>query len=256
MKTVNMVKALFIIICLAIFKITCAQDYIVTLSADTIQGEVKLLTFGVEPKVQLAQEGKKKSVHSILQVRALKMEGEIYHTVRTSDSYAFMKLIKGGYLSLYAFQQSNQTGWNGRFLATKDGRIMELPNLGFKKRVSSFLEDCATVSVKVEEGELSKNEIELIVEQYNQCIASKSFEVNTLTDQQTKQLNYWDELTNKLSSSNFEGKNDVKEMINEVKLKIQRSEKIPNFLIDGLKSSLKDQAELLEILNKALADLK
>ena len=44
------------------------------------------------------------------------------------------------------------------------------------------------------------------------------------------------------AAADFDGKPNALEMIQEIKGKIERSEKIPNFLVDGLKSVLKDDS--------------
>jgi hypothetical protein len=55
----------------------------------------------------------------------------------------------------------------------------------------------------------------------------------------------------------FEDKATALEIINEIKIKIRRDEKIPTFLMDGLKESLKDQdSSIKEILEKALQQLQ
>ena len=265
MKNVKMVQILFMLICLIGYKISTAQsDYIVTTKGDTIKGKVKYLNYGVEKKVQVIND--KKTVYSILQTSAFKMDNEVYHTVRFSQGYAYMKIIKSGYLSLYAFQQPNQMSWDGSLLLKKDGSDMEVPNIGFKKNMKRFLIECPGVIDRIESGELTKLKIIDIVDAYNQCIEYNTKNQKTTT-QPAKEIQPSKETTDKLSAwnqletdvkglTNFEGSKDALEMIQEIKSKISKGEKIPNFLTEGLKETLKDQPSIQAALEKALQEIK
>src|SRR5687767_4710050 len=98
-----------------------AQDYVVTTKNDTIRGDVKPLLYGADKKVQVTAADKKKTVLPITQTLGFSLRGEIFHPVRTDAGYTFMKLLKPGYLSLYAFQLENQMTYDGRYLLKKDG---------------------------------------------------------------------------------------------------------------------------------------
>lgn len=259
MKNVKMVQILFLLICLIGYTISSAQsDYVVTTKGDTIRGTVKYLNYGVEKKVQVASD--KKTVYSILQAPSFKMENELYHAVRVSEGYTYMKVIKSGYLSLYAFQQPDKISWDGSMLIKKDGASMEVPNIGFKKNMKKFLSECPVVVDRIENGELSKLEINNILDAFNQCI-----ELNTKTlkgtaqpsKENTDKLTNWNQLEADVKNlGNFGGSNDALEMIQDIKSKISAGEKIPNFLTEGLKESLKDQSSIQTILEKALQEIK
>ena len=67
---------------------------------------------------------------------------------------------------------------------------------------------------------------------------------------QQKVISAWDVLETKVKEEpDFEGKANSLEMIQEIKGKVAKAEKIPNFLLEGLKNSLKQ-----ETLQAALAD--
>src|SRR5687768_16695396 len=127
-----------------------AQDYIVTLQGDTIKGDVRALAYGSERKVQITEPGKKKVVHPFYKVKSFSINGEVFQPVKGPNGYAFMKPIKVGYLSLYAFQNENQTSYDGMFLLKKDGTGIEVPNLTFKKGMRNFLDDCPEIAAKIE----------------------------------------------------------------------------------------------------------
>ena len=132
------------------------QDYVVTIQGDSLKGDVKALTYSAEKKVQITEPGKKKVIYPFFKVKSFSLDGEIYEPVKGPNGYTFMKIIKAGFLSLYAFQQENQTSYDGLYLAKKDGSGMEVPNLTFKKGMKNFLEDCPAVAEKI--GNKPKND--------------------------------------------------------------------------------------------------
>lgn len=252
-----MVQIFFLLICLIGYKISSAQsDYVVTSKGDTITGKVKYLNYGVEKKVQVT--GDKKTIYSILQTTSFKMDNELYHAVRYSEGYTYMKVIKSGYLSLYAFQQADKMSWDGSLLYKKDGSSIEVPNLAFKKNLKKFLSECPTVVEQVEAGEFNRSKINELVDAFNQCIENKTVNLKLTTSKEnTDKLITWNQLeTDVKNLSGFEGSKDALEMIQEIKSKISKGEKIPNFLTEGLKESLKDQSSVQTILEKALQEAK
>jgi ribosomal protein S17E len=236
----------------------CQSDYVVSIKGDTLFGKVKYLNYGTEKSVQVASPNKKKKVFPILQTRAFSFQGEVYHPVRTIQGYyTYMKLIKAGYLSLYGFQMPEQTGFDGRYLVKRDGSALEVPNLGFKKQMTKFLGDCDGMTEKFEAKEFSKSDLIEIVDSYNQCMQSKTENVKKELAVVDSKLTLWNTLEQELNKAgDFEGKSTALEMIAEVKTKIERNEKIPGFLTEGLKSSLQQQPALLEMLQTALATMK
>jgi len=230
-----------------------AQDFLVTAKGDTIQGEIKPLLYGVDKKVQITEPGKKKTIYSLFQVKSFSIKGETYQPVKGPAGYTFMKLIKPGYLSLYTFQSENQANFDGTYLLKKDGQGMELPNLSFKKGMKKFLGDCQAVADKIEQDELNKKDLEKIVDEYNSCIQNRTADHEKIiakTTEQTKSMTVWDVLEEKIKTqSDFEGKNNALEMIAEIKSKIATSQKIPNFLLEGLKSSLNGDVFKTELEN-------
>jgi hypothetical protein len=235
------------------------QDYVVTTRNDTIRGEVKPLSYGSEKKVQITTADKKKTVLGVTQTFGYFHHGEIFHPVRTEKGYVFMKLIKPGYLSLYGFQLENQVSYDGRYLVKKDGARLEIPNLTFRKAITRFLQECETVVVKIEQGELGRSTIDKIVDEYNDCIERRTNETSKVIAvhaEQTKKSAPWDVLEEKVKAEpDFEGKKDALDMVGEIKKKIKQSEKVPNFLIEGLKSALADR-NLQSELDAALNELK
>src|SRR5690606_11768179 len=122
-----------------------------------------------------------------------------------------------------------------------------------------FLTECPSVAYKLENDEFSRKDLHVLVDEFNICIDTKSTaqeKVISIKQAQTKKINHWDNLYDKVNAlADFNGKGDALEMINEIKSKISRAEKIPNFMVEGLKESLKTTAPQ-EDLNNALNELK
>ncbi|HET9486012.1 MAG TPA: hypothetical protein VFO54_01185, partial [Chryseosolibacter sp.] len=208
-----------------------------------LTGEVRPLFFGPQHKVQIVGPGKEKSTFSLFDVRAFSSDGDIYHPVKGEKGYVFMKLVQPGYLSLYAFQPENQPRFDGLFFKKADGANLVVPNLGFKKYIGQFLEDCPLVVQRIKDGELGKKNLTEIVQAYNACVDGRTIDhgkVIALRAEQNTRLSAWDSLEEKVKVAEFSEKNNALEMIAEVRRKIRQQEKIPNFLLEGLKNSLQN----------------
>jgi len=259
MKSLGIIHILLFLILLFAYKCAGAQDYVVTTLGDTLRGEVKPLFYGVDKKVQLRGADKKKEVYPMFKVTAFHYKDETYQPIKGPDGYTFMKVVKSGYLSLYSFQMPNQISFDGLFLSRKDGTGMEVPNLSFKKFMKNFLEDCPSVVDRIDNGDLGKKELHQIVDEYNQCMSSKTIDHGKIIEMQVEQNRHlipWNTLEEKVrAESDFEGKSNALEMIKEIKSKITGNESIPHFLIDGLKSAL-PQDIFKEDLENALRQIE
>lgn len=253
-----MIQSLLILIFVLAYGIASAQDYVVTVSRDTIRGKVKYFNnTAVSPSspnrkyVQVTTEQDEKKTFKVVQTLCFRMKDEMYHTVKFQNGYTFMKLVSGGYLNLYHYQLDEQTTWDGRYFLKKDGRGLDVPNINFKKKVSLYLSDCQTVAAKVETGDLSKTNLIKLVEQYNACIDTQS----SPTPKSPSEEVWKDfELTVK-ALPDFTKKTDALEMIREIKLKLSRKEAVPSFLINGLKDALKDQSSIKNELEVAVENI-
>ncbi|SKC86244.1 hypothetical protein [Ohtaekwangia koreensis] len=258
MKTFGIIHIILFFVLMLVYQCVSAQDYVVNVKGDTLTGSIKPLTFGPDKKVQVTSADKKKTVVPIFQVKAYSLKGEVYQPVKGPSGYTFMKLLKAGYVSLYAFQLENQTSYDGRFLLKRDGTGTEVPNLSFKKITSRFFNDCPAIESKIEDGTYGKKDLDTIIDEYNACINGRTAEhtqVIATRTEQVKKINSWDILENKVKGlTEFEGKTNALEMIGEIKNKISKSEKVPNFLINGLKGTL-TQPELQADLETALKEL-
>ena len=257
MKNLSIIHILLFLLFLLVYQFAGAQDYLVTSRGDSLTGSVKPLFYGPEKKVQITTAGRNKTSYSIFEVKSYSKDGEIFHPVKGESGYVFMKLIKPGYLSLYAYQQDqNQMRFDGLFLLKRDGKSLVVPNLGFKKYIAKFLDDCAEVTERIKEGQLSKKDLNSIVDNYNACIQNRTADHTKFIVEQkveTTHLTAWDSLETHIQAKEFSGKSDALEMIAEIRKKISHDEKIPNFLLEGLKNSLQEtglSAELEQAIDQ------
>lgn len=257
MKTIA-ITCFFPLLLLFVIRPATAQDYIVTNLGDSLTGEVKPLLYGSEKRVQFTDADGEKSTFTIFEVREFSYEGDVFHPVKGDNGYVFMKLLQPGYLSLYAYQPENQTRFDGRFLRKLDGESMVVPNLGFKKYLSRFMEDCPEVAARIEAGEFSKRNLDELIDSYNTCVIERTASQQQAMagkEAQYNKISPWIALEDDVRERNFSEKATALEMIAEVKKKILRQEHIPNFLLEGLRNSLKGTG-LSQALEEAVLSSK
>ncbi len=227
-------------------------DYLVTTRGDTLYGKVHCLRQGTNQRIEHIS-GKKRQYFNPVQVLAFRSQGEDYHTVKTANGYQAMKLIKAGYLSLYAFQPEDQMAFSGLYLLKKDGSGMEFSGLMFKKRMVQFMADCPAVSQRLEEKELKRNDLDEIIDLYNACIEQK-------TISQAEAVAFvlqWHDLEEQVKQlPDFESKADVLDMIREIRNKADKGEPVPRFLRENLRSLLSPYPEISTRLEKLLGRLQ
>jgi hypothetical protein len=257
MKTFSVLHIVLFLLAILVYQCAQAQDYVISAKGDSITGEVKPLTYGREKYVQVIPADGKKLSLTIFQVKEFRYKDELFRPVKFENGYTFMKLMKPGYLSLYAFQHENQYAFDGLYLLKKDASGIEVPNLSFKKYVMKFLEDCP-VSEKVANGEYGKKQLLTIVDEYNACVNARTIDHGKILEQkkeEIKKITAWDALEEKVKGKpDFTDKGDALEMISDIKAKINRGEKVPRFLLEGLKAAL-ESTDLSTELDAALAEL-
>lgn len=258
MKTFSTLHVILLLILLLVYHCSTAQDYLVTHQGDTLRGELRPMMFGPEKKVQVRTDDGKE-MYSILQTKFYSIDNVSYYPIKAPHGYTFMQLVKSGYLSMFKFQPENSSVFSATFLKKADGTGIELPNLGFKKQMTDFLADCQEVSAKVESGELKKSDIDQIVDGYNACVQNRTVNVKRDIEQHFEAksaLSVWEDLEQAVKAGDdFEDRGTALEMINDIKNRISRKEKVPNFIREGLRSALNDKPNLSEPLNAALAAL-
>ncbi|MFM8914199.1 MAG: hypothetical protein ACKOE6_14990, partial [Flammeovirgaceae bacterium] len=234
-------------------------DYAVTAKGDTLRGDVKILPSDLADQVQV-KINKKKKVYLCTELITVVQDGVLYKTVKFDNRFRYMTLLKNGFLSLYGFRMPQQTSYDGRYLQMRDGRGLEMPNLTFKRSLSKFLEDCPSVSERVKNGDLGRNDIDKIIDEYNTCLVFKSTKRNVDVPASSAILSNTQEVDNFIKkveeSPDFATKKDAIDLLRDLSGKIYRDEILPNYLVKELRANLKDQAAFAEELEKILAKAK
>ena len=235
-------------------------DYVIKLNGDTLKGSVKILSSDHIDRVQIMTDGTK-SFFTGLQVRSVRKDNHIYRAVRYENTIRFMKVIKDGYLTLHAFTAVGQNSWDGLYLTKLDGTGMEVPNLSFKKIMIKYLSDCPDVTKRITNGDLTKRDMERIVDLYNTCLQTKTEGSKSKPEPQPEAIDSEKvlavkNLIAKVEAENLLTKKDALDVLKDIQSKVTKNEPIPNYLLEGLKSFLADTPSLTKDLDALLALLK
>ena len=255
-------KFLATVIVLTVIQHVSAQDkdYVVTVKGDTLTGDVKLLHYDeLIDRVQITREGKK-SLYTALQVKTVYSKSDTYHSVKQNNAYRFMKSVKSGFLSLYAFKLANQSSFDGLFLVKKNGQSMEVPNLGFKKSMSKFLEDCEEVATALKDESLKHKDLNAIIDQYNACLQPGTKPTSTqatISNEQAGKMLAVENLQKKVEAlESLPSRKDAIDLLRDIHDKLKNQQSIPNYQAEALKTYLNNQDSLKEDLDKVLAAIK
>ncbi|NOT76723.1 MAG: hypothetical protein HOP08_17490 [Cyclobacteriaceae bacterium] len=247
-------KAVVFFLLILISGLTHAQDYAVTQKNDTLRGKVQIQGYDIIDRVDVVQPDKK-SHFTCIQLKSVFIKGETYTPVKSVEgAYRMMKLIRSGFLSLYKARRPNSYVYENDYLVKKDGTAMEVPGLYFKKVLMTYLGDCQSVSDKIKSEELKRKDIDKVVEEYNKCLqAPKITEpvVTVITTNPT--LEAIKKLQDRIEVSSLSTKKDASDILKDLAQKTAANQPIPNYLLEGLKETVKDAPEFKEETDQLVA---
>jgi hypothetical protein len=240
-----------------LFSATAAhtQDYLVTNKGDTLRGNITLQLNG---KIETAVvKGEKRMSVSAINTRIISLEGKIYKPIQFNSNIQFMQIVVDGYLSLLAFQQPNVMSYDGRLLRKRDGKQIEVPSLGFKKHMSSFLSDYEALASKIQEGELGQKDLQDIIKQYNDFISGNSgtpmpVESKTQSTQEITKLDLLKALRSEVEKSDIASRQDALDILTDWQEKMQNGKPVMPYMLKALKSALSSREDLLTKLDEML----
>ena len=240
-----MPKLLLTSIVLVSFSASFGQDYIVTIKSDTVRGNVKMMSYDLLDRVQLAQ-GKKKTTYTALQLRRVVLNGEQFAPVKYDNGIRMMKVVELGILSLYEHRGPQQGGYDTKVLQKIGRNSVEVPNMGFKKIVGDMIEECPDVSEKVDNGDLGRKDIDKIVMEYNKCVGARNQEKMeaALPKLSTPATDLVEKLKTKVSESDLSNKDDVNDLLNSISDRLKKNEPVPAYMKEGLKGYLGSRDDL------------
>jgi hypothetical protein len=250
-------KYLLTIAALLFVTVSFGQDFLVTMKNDTLRGEVRVMSYDLMDRVQFI-DGKKKTTYTALQVRHASIKNELFAPVKFDNTIRMMKVLRSGFLSLYAFRFSNQVGFDGRLLIKMGNVPQEVPNIGFKRYIGSLVEDCPEVAEKVRSGDLDRGKVEELVDLYNKCVAvtqEKRFESVTgkVTNPTT---DFIEELRTRVNASDLTTKTEVNDLLNSIAEKVKKNEPVPVYMKEGLKGYLAAREDFKEDADQLILLLK
>ncbi len=233
--------------------LSLAQDMVITLKNDTLKGKAKLMVSDKIDRIQIIV-GKEKIPFTAVQVKSLTLEQEVYHPVRTLDGYQFMKLITPGFLSLYMGRRVNSMVYDDQYLVKRNGDVMEVPNLTFKKSVGNFLNDCVNMKDRIKDEKMGVGDLNKIITEYNLCIDRQTQATHppAAVGTEDPKMVALSSLKAKLISGSVSVPKDALDMLDDITDKVRNNKPVPNYLLDGLQDFLKDhptcQAELGQVM--------
>ena len=138
-------------------------------------------------------------------------------------------------------------------LIKQDNSEFEVGNIGFKKRVSKFLEDCPEIANKITTGEYKKSDLKEVVARYNQCRNQGQPNVAVAIEETVfEKQPAIEELIAKVSKSNLSNKSDIVEMLEDVKSKLESGDDVPNYLKSAITEAFGDNVDMLKAFEKSI----
>jgi hypothetical protein len=138
---------------------------------------------------------------------------------------------------------------------------MEVPNLSFKKIMIKYLSDCPDVTKRISSSDLTKRDMERIVDLYNICLQTKTEDSKSKPEPPVESIDSEKvlavkNLITKVEAENLLTKKDALEVLKDIQSKVNKNEPVPNYLLEGLKSYLADTPSLTKDLDAVVALLK
>ena len=210
--------SIFLTIC---FCISAQEDFLVTLENDTLYGKVSILDDDYLEGARVKSDDGEKEEFRAYQVLTLFIDGNLHDPVIYDSKRVFgQRIVKGDPLSFYRIRTDGSYYYNQPILVKKSGEHFFVPNLTFKKQIVEFLRDCESVTDKIDNNELAKNDLEEIVNLYNsQCSSSNS--------KKPKPINK----TKKPESSKL---SDLASLIRDIQEKKKNGESSPSYMLKAL----------------------
>lgn len=244
-KKVSLIVLMIMMTCI----VSAQESQIITSKLDTLYGNVTIL-FGdqyTSDAIYVKLDKRKKVMAS--EIKSIFFESrDVLHVIKMDGRYQLVKLIHDGlYLKLYTYNApayGSKGGFEYEVISKFYGGVTKITNIEFKDKIVGFLSDCPNVTDKVENGTYRRKDIRTIIDEYNECIDDKS---NVSQMERTAEIRAtkMDDLIDKVSSTKIEGKEELKDMLIDVKSKMATQKEIPGYLEDAIVKMLGKNTELV-----------
>lgn len=221
------------------------SDYVVSIQGDTLFGQVTMVHSGKIDRVQIATP-KGKIGYTAVQIKEVSFDGSHFHAVLLGDNIHLMKLLKGGYMSLYGYRVENEQGYSGRLLKKMDGTFVDIPLLTFRGALMNFVNDCESLPPRIKSRELGRDDLEQIVGEYNLCINKATdikFQEAAQRASQNQKRSKVLEFLRQIETSNLENKSEVADVLNDMMTRLEAGKSIPTYQFEALKDYLKSDKD-------------
>lgn len=252
----KLLLCLFLLLAASMISVNAQNDYVVTLVRDTLHGNVGIHTDKLFDRVHIQGEDQKKKFLLANQVLAVSYKGEMYRPIKFLSKLMFMQVLQDGYLTLFGYRIENQVTYEGRLLVKRDGSLMEVPNISYKKLMVNFLNDCPTIAKEVNAGAWPKNQLTELIDNYNKCMENTSMGDLLIVKGDAKKIEAVIQFNKKIESLAFNDKEPVLELIDDIQQKVEANKSVPQYQLDALSNYLRDQREVRSDLEKLIKQLK
>ncbi|MEM7551392.1 MAG: hypothetical protein AAF363_17050 [Bacteroidota bacterium] len=243
-------KVLIFFFLLLLFEKSFAQDasdYLITTKLDTLTGDVEFpLSTKLHDQILIKTGKKKKSYFKAFEVRKAQKDGNNYYPVKFGEVYRMMKLESEGYISMYKYREERSSEFLSTYLLKKDGDGIQKPNrIFFKSAMKNFLSECDLIQIRLNNGDYKIRDLDRLISDYNEiCIQSEGVSDDTIIESNTTEDSKTVE-----SPLNALRSEELNPIINDIQGKINSGDEIPGYLLDLLKSKVKDKDQLQLVLD-------
>ena len=185
----------FLLISLSYLSAFSQDGYVVTLEGDTISGDIKIYPSTYYDEVQI------------------KNDGEIYEPISFENRKIIAKLKQKGAISLFLVRPENEVRYTTEVLYKNDVALI-VSNIGFRKRLVEYFDDCAILSEGLKKKEINASDIDFIMETYNAKCSTIPSENQITTD--------------------FSDLKEFSQLLNDITSRIENNEDVPGYLVEAL----------------------
>lgn len=212
---------------LLVFASSAQEGYLITLKGDTLKGSITFLQNTFYDELHVKNEDGK-TTFKAYQVQFVRIQDQAYEPITYANKKVMAQVVTKGALSQYLVRQENESTFNTRVLY-KDDEALVISNIGFRKRLIEYLNDCPLLTRQLENKEINPNKLAHIITTYNtNCIG---------------------ETAEKPTKPDFSELKELSQLLTDILTRVDSDEKVPTYMINALKqysgSSTDSKVQLL-----------
>lgn len=229
-----------------------SQDQLLLTTGKSFNGKIKIDQVPEGHETITIKVGKNKTKLAAHEFKYFTKNNVKYIPFKLGQYYKIMRVDVEGYLSLYYYRDESYD-FGTQFLYKADGDGLVVPNISFKKRITSFLNDCSKIEEGLNSGDYKKTELDKIVLDYNDCIKKKTIQERMSTPEISQDKIATIDKIDIVLSKIEDGNDDLKTLLSDIQEKLAEGKKVPDYLKDALTTEADNfpdlSVEILELLN-------